>query len=725
MNCDKCPLKGGRPVHGDGPRDARFILIGEAPGANEERTGVPFIGKAGRELREYLDLAGIDIDDCYITNIVKCRPPGNRTPHKKEMACCRDALVEELVENTTALLIPLGGPATKAVTGRKLAEVHGCRIHVGIEGMTRTCVPMFHPAAGFYSAKTRGESVEDWDNFPHEDFPYEEGLYSILYRNGTRRQWTYTDDVVAVDTETREGRLVCSAWCSEAGVAHAIMSPDGVIPSASRFIMHNYKYDLPVLKEAGIRIHPEQCVDTMIAAYALGYPQVGLHRLASQVLGMDLRHWNEAEDDDDLGIVCCSHADATMRLWEAFEPRLPDYFWTIDMPVSRVLLAMEDRGVRVDREGVLKYAEELEKEIAGYSFPFNPGSPQQIGKYLYEDLGLIPTRYTDGGEPSTDKLALEAIDHPIAKELLAYRKATKSLSTYVTNYIDRMDEDQRIHPQYRQTRQPASETSTTEEGTVTRRLSCVQPNLQNVTSGFMRGLFVPSPGNVWLKVDYSQLELRVFAAIWRARSMLEVFLDPNGDIHEETRLGCGFPDTKAGRTNAKIMNFQMLYIGDMGAAVAKAHELFGWDWGVCKDVVSAYYRKYPEIPDYWEEIASTALEEKGIATHFGYWRRLPQMYSDKRADIVAATRQAINTPVQGTAADIVKIGMITVGAEEPMVVQVHDEMNFDIEKDRADEFAQWLYEALPTAVTINGVHFPVEVKIGPSWGGLTTVEEAV
>lgn len=207
--------------------------------------------------------------------------------------------------------------------------------------------------------------------------------------------------------------------------------------------------------------------------------------------------------------------------------------------------------------------------------------------------------------------------------------------------------------------------------------------------------------------------------------MLEVFLDPNGDIHEETRLGCGFPDTKAGRTNAKIMNFQMLYIGDMGAAVAKAHELFGWDWGVCKDVVSAYYRKYPEIPDYWEEIASTALEEKGIATHFGYWRRLPQMYSDKRADIVAATRQAINTPVQGTAADIVKIGMITVGAEEPMVVQVHDEMNFDIEKDRADEFAQWLYEALPTAVTINGVHFPVEVKIGPSWGGLTTVEEAV
>ncbi len=731
MNCDKCPLNGGRVVDGDGPADARFILIGEAPGANEERTGIPFIGKAGAELQEYLDLAGIDRDDCYITNIVKCRPPNNRTPHKKEIACCGDTLMEELQENPSAILIPLGGPATKVITGRKLGEVHGCRIHVEIDGIMRTVVPMFHPAAGFYKAKVRGESVEDWSNFPHEDLPYEKGDYGILHHNGVRRLWSLEGDVVAVDTETRGGRLVCSAWCTEAGVADAVVAPDGVLPTMERYVMHNYKFDLPLLHEGGMRIPPEKCVDTMIGAYALGYPQIGLHRLSSQVLGMDLRHWNEAEDDKDLALICASHADATMRLWEAFEPRLPDYFWEIDMPVSRVLIGMEDRGVKVNREAVYKYGDELEAELASYSFPFNPDSPQQVGKHFYEELGFVPTRFTDSGAPSTDKLALEVIDHPDALALLGYKKASKSYGTYVTNYIERMDAEDRIHPQYRQTRQPAQEnTPDKEEGTGTRRLSCVQPNLQNVSSkadpsGRMRKLFIPEQGHEWLKVDYSQLELRVFAAIWKAKSMLEVFMNPDGDIHEETRLGCGFPDTKDGRTNAKIMNFQMLYIGDMNSAIAKAHELFGWDWGVCRDVVKSYYRKYPEILDYWEEIATTALEEKGIATYFGYWRRLPQMYSSKRADLEAAKRSAINTPVQGTAADIVKIGMITVGAEAPMVVQVHDEMNFDIEKGQVNEFAQWLYEELPGVVTINDVQFPVEVKTGPSWGELTTVKEGV
>lgn len=721
MECDKCTLNSAPQVEGSGDvRSAKYVVVGEVPGDQEVKRGVPFVGMSGQRLNKYLTLAGIDAGDCYMTYVVKCQPLNNKSPGKKVIGWCREYLEEELAEmREDATIITLGSVALRWFTNKTLDDVHGCRVVEGVYNF----VPMYHPAAGFYNVGVQARMVADWTHFPHSSVDVEDDKYKLV------EAMSHEGKVIGVDTETTvRGELLCVAVSEEAGRAEGMLyekegktfTPSWSGGDNNIYVFHNYAFDIPVLQRCGVEMEVEDCVDTMLAAYALGYSQIGLHRLSAQVLGKELRHWNEAKDVEDLAMICCSHADATRRLWEEFEPKLPAFYWDIDLPLSNVLIAMKKRGIKIDRCVVERREEELRTQIEGFSFPFNPASLPNLRSYVFEYLGVKASKWTDTGAAAVDKGVLEGIQDSVVQDILVWKKLSKEYSTYVANYLSGMDGLDRIHPTFIQTRQPKREGEGTvgqEEGTGTRRLSCKNPNVQNITKGPLRNMLVADAGNVWISADYSQLELRVFAAIWGAKSMLDVF-ERGGDIHEETRVACGFPPNEYGRRDAKIMNFLMLFEGSVGMI----WETFGWPLGVCQRVYDGYFKKYPEILDYWEEQKFLARRDKSVATWFGYVRQLPGMLSGNKMDVAVAYRQAINTPVQGTAADVVKSGMVFVGAEEPMVMQVHDEMGFDYPEKRAVEFGHYLLESLPGVVEIERLKFPVEVEVGRSYGELESLE---
>jgi len=357
---------------------------------------------------------------------------------------------------------------------------------------------------------------------------------------------------------------------------------------------------------------------------------------------------------------------------------------------------MEDRGMKVDPAFLRVYAETLDKRLAEFDLPINPYSPKQVQEYVYGTLGIEPTVFTDNKQPSTGKEVLETIDDPIVKRILEYRELYKEKRTYVSSYANRMDAFNRVHPEFKQT------------STATGRLSCARPNLQNVTKETdLRKLFVPEEGKTLVRLDFSQLELRVFAALTGERHMLKALAEGRS-IHKETADSLGVP-----YDDAKTINFLMLY----GGTAWKISQEFHIPVDKAQRLIDQYYRHYPGIQSYHENQVIIANNEKKITNFFGRTRRLDSMYSEHWRTKKEGEREAINTPVQGTAADIVKIVMIDLheNYSAPMICQVHDELLFEVPDKEAKDYCQWLTEHVPTLVEINGVKFPVEVGQGKNW----------
>lgn len=582
-------------------------------------------------------------------------------------------------------------------------------------------VPMYHPAAGMYDARVRKLTTEDFKHFPHA-VPSSVETQCTIQR--ADEAVAHVGVVVGIDTETdpKSGRLQCVATSGEEGRAFVSDIPH-VFHEDVQWALHNAKFDLPILERHSMEIPQGTYVDTMIAASALNYGQVGLHRLARQVLGMELRHWNEAENLTDLMHICGSHADATRRLWMEFKDKLPPFYWDIDLPLVEVLMRMEQRGVRIDKEALLQRQRDLQEEIATFSFPFNPNSPKQVGEYLFGFLGLPTGKTTDGGAYSTDVSVLEGLDHAVPQSLLRYRQLSKELGTYIDSYVERMDDMGYLHPDFIQIRQPSRDQSK-EEGARTGRLACARPNLQNPLKRkgrSIRSLFVASEGNLLVATDYSQIELRVMAVMSGDEGMLEVFRQ-GGDIHQETADATGLPrkkeDNDTGRGGAKELNFLMCY----GGSEYKIREEWGWSLEDGRAVIEAYFKKYPKVKAYIKAQQEQARETKMVRTWFGRERVLDELYSDDPKVYAAGLREAINSPIQGTAADVVKTGMVKLGARVPMVLQVHDEMVMDVPRGEAREFAKYLTEVLPCAIVIDGMEFPVDVEVGENWQELLPME---
>jgi len=505
-------------------------------------------------------------------------------------------------------------------------------------------------------------------------------------------------------------------------------------------IGQNIKYDYIVLQKEALNIEGID-LDTMVLSYLLE-PNWGKHNLNKLALNYlqtktiayeDIvgKGKNEATmnavDIHRVAPYACQDADFALKLSEILWPKvienkLDSLYREIELPLIKVLADMEIWGVRIDTEKLKELSEELQEsldrierrifEISGEKFNLN--SPSQLATMLFEKLGLPAsrkTKKTKGYSTSVAVLQELAANHPIAQLALEYRQLAKLKSTYA-DALPLLIHPQsgRIHTSYNQT------------VTATGRLSSSDPNLQNIPARGewgqrFRGAFVPEEGNLLLSADYSQIELRILAHLSQDPGLIETFIKDR-DIHQDTAnqvfgdATALFPEEK--RRRAKIINFSIIY----GASAYSLARELGSSNSEAQEFIDRYYTKYPKVKEFLEKSVKNA-QEKGFAeTLFGRKRQVPELKHKDRTIQQFGRRIALNTPIQGTAADLMKIAMINIWMElkkrrfkTKMILQVHDELVFEVPKKEVKKTEVLVKKKMEK---VFGLKVPLKVHLG--WG---------
>jgi DNA polymerase-1 len=512
-----------------------------------------------------------------------------------------------------------------------------------------------------------------------------------------------------------------------------------------RLVGHNIKYDLEVLRGAGVEL-ANVTFDTMVAAYLLNPARARykLDELSLEYLNLrkipitDLIGSGKAQRSmaevplDQVAPYACEDADVTLRLKGLLEAQLREaslleLFHEIEVPLIGVLAAMEGRGVAVDTGLLAGLSAEFQKRLDAsarkiYDLAeesFNLNSPKQLSVILFDKLGLPVQKRTKTG-PSTDVEVLEKLAqlHPLPQELLSYRQLAKLKSTYVDALPALVNPTTgRIHTSFNQTI------------AATGRLSSSSPNLQNIPvrteeGRRIREAFVPGePGWRLLAADYSQIELRVFAHLAHERAMIEAF-GRNEDIHAVTASLIYEVDledvTAEMRHRAKTVNFGIIY----GQQAYGLSQFLGVPVGEAQAFIDAYYERYEGVRAYMDETVAAAEANGYVETICRRRRYVPELKSSSNQTRSLGRRIAINTPIQGSAADIIKIAMIRIERRlqgsrlrSRMILQIHDELIFEIPDDEADA-ARGLVVGEMESVMALSVPLKVDVKSGRTWGEL-------
>ncbi len=504
-------------------------------------------------------------------------------------------------------------------------------------------------------------------------------------------------------------------------------------------IGHHLKYDAHILQNHGIELQGWY-FDTMLASYVLN--SVATRHGMDDVTRLYLSHLTTTFEQvagkgvkqktfNQIEIEIAAHyaaedAHVTYRLYEVLSkklkavPELDNILHNIEMPVARVLTMMEENGIEldlkfldqlgVDFSNAIQNLENQIIELAGQSF--NVSSPKQVGEILFDKLGLKGGKKTATGQYSTSESILEKIDHPITALILEYRGLSKLKSTYTDGLQKQANNDSgRVHTSYHQAL------------TATGRLSSTDPNLQNIPvreeiGRQIRKAFVAPKGRVLLAADYSQIELRLMAHFSQDDALVHAF-NHGQDVHRRTAaevLGIALEDvTHDQRRQAKAVNFGLLY----GMSEFGLIRQLGFTRQESQDYIKQYFHRYPGIYEYMQRTRQVALEQGFVETILG--RRLYTPDIDARNMMVrkGAERAAINAPLQGSAADIIKMAMIEVDKILPkdqakMLLQVHDELVFEVDADIADELAPKLAEVMQSVVKLS-VPLIVEVGKGMNW----------
>ncbi len=507
-------------------------------------------------------------------------------------------------------------------------------------------------------------------------------------------------------------------------------------------IAQNAKYDIEIMLGQGVAVN-NVTIDTMIAAHLLGEKSIGLKALTFSKLGIEMTSiteligsgakqlcMNQAEIERTADYACAD-ADMTWRLGELFAKGLKtqglwQLFAETEMPLMPVLVKMERNGILLDTELLNKMSlrmgerlAQLEKEIyenAGHEF--NIKSPQQLGPVLFEELNLPTGRKTKSGY-STSASVLEELRavHPIIEPIIEFRLLSKLKSTYVDALPLLLDKKtKRLHTSFNQTR------------TATGRLSSSDPNLQNIPvrgekgREIRRAFTVPS-GCHLLSADYSQIDLRALAHLSQDAALLETFHN-DGDIHTATamRLFNVKEDevTADMRRLAKTVNFGVIY-GMSGYGLEQATEFSREE---AEKFITSYFEKYPQVQAYLEGTKKQAREKGYVETILGRRRAIPEINSQNRNLREAAERMAINMPVQGTSADIIKVAMVQLDREmakqklqSKLLLQVHDELIFEVPEDEIAEMRQLAPEIMATSIKLS-LPLKVDLKMGKNWGDM-------
>ena len=518
-----------------------------------------------------------------------------------------------------------------------------------------------------------------------------------------------------------------------------------ITDNSRELVFHNAKFDLHVLartfKIPQSAIDNANLIDTLIAAWMLSPGQSGLgldnqvmQRLQHEMIpienligrGKNQITFNRApiKEATEYG---AEDAVYTLRLWEPLKKELEKldyvkYFFEQEMPLLKVLFQMESVGVAIDvpalktlEQELQRRIENLEKEICDMAgFEFNIGSPKQLGEVLFDTLGLPEIK-----KRSTDAVVLEELSykapHPIVFAVIEYRELKKMQSTYITVLPTLVNPDtKRIH------------TSFIQWGTATGRLSSRDPNLQNIPvrsdlGKKIRASFVPqSKDNVILAVDYSQIELRMLAHLSGDEALIESYKE-GIDIHARTAAaiyGVKLDEVNSDmRRDAKVVNFGVLY----GMTAFRLSRDLKIPMSQAKDFITGYFDMYQGVQQYIEDIKAAAHRDGYVETLSGRRRYIAGIDSSDRMESQMAERMAVNTPVQGSAADLIKIAMIRIQKrinEEnlplKMMLQVHDELVFECPRDQVEPMSQMVKAEMEGAMQLK-VPLVASVGFGENW----------
>ena len=536
------------------------------------------------------------------------------------------------------------------------------------------------------------------------------------------------------------------AWYVDAGLID-IFRPLFADPTKT-LVGFNVKFDRAVLHRYGIGFASTPH-DVMLAHYCLdAAARHGMDMLAEQYLDYRTIRFSEVAGEQERGKpeptlfgkdiakvtdYAAEDADVTLQLEDAIRPSAlslsssvssPSALSEVEEPLVKLLLEMEREGVKIDVGALKEYGRELDREILGftqeilkYADPgFNPDSPKQLGELLFGKLGLPGGKKTASGQWSTDEKTLSKLagEHPIIASILEYRACTKLKSTYVDKLPTLIDDQGRVHTTYAQ--------AFTETG----RLSSSDPNLQNIPIRTERGKFIRKAfvardeDHVIISADYSQIELRLMAAMSGDTAMLAAFRNGE-DIHRDTasRVYDVMPAfvTPEQRSACKMVNFGIIY----GISAFGLSQRLKVPRKEAADLIETYFKLYPSIKEFMGKAIAKAREKGYAETVLGRRRTLRDINSRNATARQAAERDAINTPIQGSAADLIKIAMVRVdraikaeNLRAKMVLQIHDELVFDCPKDETERLKEIVRREMSTALDF-GVPLEVGIGEGANW----------
>lgn len=571
-------------------------------------------------------------------------------------------------------------------------------------------------------------------------------------------------DTETTSTEAMRARLVGLSFAIREGQAWYVPVPQDaegtsrvveafrpVYESEIQKIGQNLKYDLMVLQNHGVQLRGPM-VDTMIAHYLIS-PELhhGMDYMAETLLNYQTIHIEEligarskgqgakgkgqknmAElSPEEVYVYACEDADVTLRLWNVLRPRLTalgqdKLFYDVEMPLMPVLAYMERNGVCIDIEGLRETSRlftermtQIEEEVHQLTgIPdFNISSPKQVGEVLFDRLHITDKpKKTKTGQYVTSEEVLESLrsKHPAVEKILAYRGLKKLLGTYIDALPQLINpETGHIHTSFNQT---VAQTG---------RLSSSNPNLQNIPvrdaeGKEVRKAFIPEPGQEFFSADYSQIELRIMAHLSQDENLLEAFRTGH-DIHAATAAKIFHKAidevSSEERRKAKTANFGIIY----GISAFGLAERIGCSRTEAKELIDGYFLTYPKVREYMDKSIQMARERGFTETLFHRRLVLPDINSHNSVVRGYAERNAINAPIQGTAADIIKIAMVRVyrrlisdGFKSKMILQVHDELNFSVLPEEKERLQQMVIEEMQAACQLS-VPLVADCGWGQNW----------
>ena len=517
----------------------------------------------------------------------------------------------------------------------------------------------------------------------------------------------------------------------------------------SRLIFHDMKFTYKVLRHNGLKCLEESDTtlsffDTMIASWLLDPEELGnnpyaLDILAEKKLAILKTEYDEIvskdnslkdADQKDLAQYIGEKPVITLALYKKLNALIKKFykeklFNEMELPLIPILSEMELRGIHLDTNQLYDYSKELSSQISNLEkeifsivgHEFNIASTKQLQEVLFTERGLKPSKKTKTGY-STDTSVLEelSIYDPVPKKILEYRELSKLLSTYVEALPKLTDEDSLIHTTFVQT------------GTATGRLSCKDPNLQNIPvrseqGRRIRSAFTSKPGTVFISADYSQIELVVMAHLSKDPNMCKAFTEGT-DVHKATAsLIYKVPQeevTADMRRLAKTINFGVIY----GMSAFRLSNELGISRTQAQEFITSYFTEYASIQRFISETIQEAHEKCRVSTIFGRSRFIPTINNANKNDQAAAERIAVNTPIQGSAADIVKMAMLKVNTAlrtnptgAKMLLQVHDELIFECPDNQKaiDNTLKLIKENMENAVKLS-IPLRVSIEYGKNWG---------